>query len=143
MYNGGKIIIGLIVFILVVTLPFTYNIVAKSALKGAPELEILPKAGDKCVRDKDYMRAYHMDLLIEWREKVVREGERFTAGPHGGQIEMSLSNTCMDCHSNRDNFCNKCHNYMDVDPYCWDCHNTPDETENPQPTQMYAPKEGN
>ncbi len=127
MYNGGKIIIGLIIFVLIITLPFTYNLVANTDTSGAPELEILPGAGGECVRDKAYMRPYHMDLLNEWRDNVVRKGERFTEGPGGERIEMSLSLTCMDCHSNKENFCDKCHNYMSVDPYCWDCHIMPAE----------------
>jgi hypothetical protein len=35
---------------------------------------------------------------------------------------MSLSNTCLDCHSNKAEFCDRCHNYASVSPYCWDCH---------------------
>ncbi|MBC8204664.1 MAG: sulfate reduction electron transfer complex DsrMKJOP subunit DsrJ [FCB group bacterium] len=143
MHDSGKIILGIIVFLIIATIPFTYNIIADTDTSGAPEIEILPQAGDKCVRSKDYMKPYHMDLLNEWRDTVVREGNRFTEGPHGNQIEMSLSNTCMDCHSNRENFCDRCHNYMAVDPYCWDCHLTPSETAQPQMTALDEPKEGN
>ena len=35
---------------------------------------------------------------------------------------MSLQNECMRCHSNKKKFCDECHNYMAVKPYCWDCH---------------------
>ena len=144
MHDGSKIVIGLIIFVLIVTIPFTYNIIAETDTSGAPELEILPKAGDKCIRDKEYMRPYHMDLLNQWRDEVVREGDRFTEGPRGAQIEKSLSNSCLDCHSNKENFCDKCHNYMAVAPYCWDCHVTPAEVE--QSVQMAMtdqPKEDN
>ena len=72
----------------------------------------------------EYMRTMHMDLLNEWREKVVREGERFTFAA-GKKMEMSLSKTCMNCHPNKDQFCDQCHNYLDVKPYCWDCHVDP------------------
>ena len=27
---------------------------------------------------------------------------------------MSLSNTCLDCHSNKAEFCDRCHNYASV-----------------------------
>jgi hypothetical protein len=33
----------------------------------------------------------------------------------------------MDCHSNKSKFCDQCHNYVDVDPFCWDCHIEPKE----------------
>lgn len=143
MHNGSLIIIGIIAFILIVTIPFTYNIITQSGVAGAPELVILPQAGDQCVRDKDYMRANHMDLLNQWRDEVVRQGDRFTTGPHGNRIEKSLSNTCLDCHANKDQFCNECHNYMAVDPYCWDCHVTPDETAQPQMAVTPKPAEEN
>ena len=127
MFDASKIIIGLIIFVLIVTIPFTYNIIAKTEIGEAPEMEILPQAGDQCIRSKEYMRPNHMDLLNQWRDQVVREGDRFTEGPKGDRIEKSLSNTCLDCHSNKENFCDRCHTYMAVDPYCWDCHNTPAE----------------
>jgi hypothetical protein len=40
---------------------------------------------------------------------------------------MSLTRTCLDCHSNKAEFCDRCHTYMAVDPYCWDCHVEPKE----------------
>jgi hypothetical protein len=40
---------------------------------------------------------------------------------------MSLTNTCLDCHPNKDTFCDRCHNYMAVSPYCWDCHIVPEQ----------------
>lgn len=141
MYNGTKIIIGLIVFILIVTIPFTYNLIARTDTSGAPEMEILPGAGDECVRSKEYMRPFHMDLLNQWRDTVVRQGNRFTEGPKGERMEMSLSNSCMNCHSNKENFCDRCHNYMAVSPYCWDCHITPAEAVKPLAAASNVPKE--
>jgi hypothetical protein len=40
----------------------------------------------------------------------------------GKEFEMSLQKTCMKCHTNKAEFCDKCHNYASVRPYCWDCH---------------------
>jgi hypothetical protein len=40
---------------------------------------------------------------------------------------MSLQNSCMKCHSNKKEFCDKCHNYVAVKPYCWSCHIAPKE----------------
>jgi hypothetical protein len=33
----------------------------------------------------------------------------------------------MDCHSDKTKFCDQCHNYLSVNPYCWDCHIAPEE----------------
>ena len=30
---------------------------------------------------------------------------------------------CLDCHSNTAEFCDRCHDYASVRPYCWHCHN--------------------
>jgi hypothetical protein len=40
---------------------------------------------------------------------------------------MSLTGTCLDCHSDKEKFCDACHTYSAVDPYCWDCHVIPEE----------------
>ncbi|MGD8893899.1 MAG: menaquinol oxidoreductase, partial [Desulfobacterales bacterium] len=37
-------------------------------------------------------------------------------------------NTCLDCHEEKAEFCDKCHNYASVSPYCWECHIDPKET---------------
>jgi hypothetical protein len=31
----------------------------------------------------------------------------------------------MDCHSNKKEFCDTCHDYSSVTPYCWSCHIEP------------------
>jgi hypothetical protein len=68
------------------------------------------------------MRSEHMRVLDLWRETVVREAKRTYTNPQGKEFVMSLSNTCLDCHSNKADFCDKCHTYASVRPYCWDCH---------------------
>jgi len=74
-----------------------------------------------------------MDLLNQWRDQVVRQGSRYMVGPRGARLEKSLTNSCLDCHSNKENFCDRCHNYMAVSPYCFNCHLTPKEL---NPEQM-------
>ena len=37
----------------------------------------------------------------------------------------SLTLECLSCHSNKDKFCDECHEYLKVKPYCWDCHIIP------------------
>jgi hypothetical protein len=125
MHNGGKIILGLVIFLILITFPVWYNIASDKA-GYVPELEKAAR-GDDCVRDSNYMTGYHMDLLNEWRDQVVRENDRYEIGSDGVQYERSLSNTCLSCHVNKDQFCDKCHDYMGVEPYCWDCHIVPKE----------------
>ena len=125
MYDGPKIIAGLVVFFALITFPVWYNL-ATGGAGYQPELEKAAKGG-QCVRDTVYMKSNHMDLLDEWRDKVVREGDRFEEGPDGVIYERSLTNTCLDCHENKDRFCDRCHDYLGVKPYCWSCHIDPKE----------------
>jgi hypothetical protein len=129
MNDKSKIIAGLAIFIVVATSPFWYNIFVP---KGpAPELILTPeaKAAQTCVRDKAFMTANHMQLLNEWRNTVVRNAERIYVNAQGKEYEMSLSNTCLNCHSNKAEFCDRCHQYASIEPYCWDCHiDNPKET---------------
>ncbi len=125
MFDGGKVVVGLVVFLALVTFPLWYN-VAKGKSEYVPDLE-RSAAADRCVADSAYMVAHHMNLLNEWRDLVVRKGERIYTDPWKGQHVMSLSGTCLSCHENKDKFCDRCHDYMGVDPYCWDCHVVPEE----------------
>lgn len=124
LYDGGKIIAGMLIFFILLAFPIWYNLASgKATYRPDPQL---PTQEKKCVRDADYMVHYHMDILDDWRERVVREGERFVT-INNTRYEMSLTKTCLNCHSNKSRFCDECHNYLAVDPYCWDCHVIPQE----------------
>jgi hypothetical protein len=112
---------GVIIFILIATFPFWYN-QGKAAPPPELELTATAQAAKVCVRSTEYMRAEHMQLLDVWRDAVVRRGDRTYVNPSGKEFNMSLSNTCLGCHSNKAEFCDRCHNYASVRPYCWDCH---------------------
>ena len=144
MRDTGKIIIGLAVFLILMTFPIWYNLV--NGVIPMPDPEIATKnvpGKDQCIRPAEYMRPKHMDLLNQWRDDVVRRGDRFTEGPSGELIEKSLSFTCMDCHSNKENFCDRCHNATAVDPYCWDCHIMPSEAAETEIAISAVPEEEN
>jgi len=121
MNDKGKIITGLIIFIVIVTFPFWFNR-GKAASIPEPKLTDKAKAAKECVLPIEYMKPEHMQLLDVWRDTVVRGGERIYKSSSGQEFEMSLSNTCLDCHSNKADFCDKCHDYASARPYCWDCH---------------------
>lgn len=127
MYDGTKILIGLIIGLAFFLSPFFYN--AGKAAK-APQPELTPKAKEAkvCVEEKNYMRSKHMNLLDKWRHTVVRDEVRYYKSPLNDKMYyMSLQQTCMDCHSNKSKFCDSCHNYLGVTPYCWECHVEPKE----------------
>jgi len=131
MYNSGKVIIGITIFLLFVAFPFYYNI---GKVIATPDLcldtpvinELVEK---KCVESKEFMRVEHMTMLNDWRDSVSRDGKRAYVNTEGKLFEMSLQNTCMRCHSNKERFCDACHNYVAVKPYCWTCHIAPKESE--------------
>ncbi len=130
-YDGGKIIVGLIVFVGLFTFPFVYNI-GKANVMPEPKINtpaINELTEKKCVESKQFMRAEHMQLLNQWRDWAVRKGERVYVNSEGKPYTISLQNTCMHCHSNKKEFCDQCHNYMAVNPYCWNCHIAPKEKE--------------
>ena len=122
MRDRGWILTGLVVFLVLITFPVWYD----SAAGVTSEAPVLAKAvkGDACVYPTDYMRANHMDILVEWRDEVVRNGRR-TITIDGKTYQMSLTGTCLDCHASKEDFCDKCHDYGGVNPYCWDCHVDP------------------
>ena len=114
MYDAGKIIAGLIIFILLLTFPIWYNVIRGKA-SIVPDPEIVTKE-KQCVESTPYMKESHMQLLDSWRDKVVRENMRLYEGIGGKTYNMSLSNTCLECHSNKDKFCDQCHDYVGVTP---------------------------
>ena len=129
MYNGSKIIAGLIIFVALATFPFLYNI-GKVNAKPEPKIDtpVIEQLKEKeCIEPKGFMKANHMQLLNKWRDMSVRDGERVYVNSRGEKYEISLQNTCLKCHSNKKEFCDECHNYMAVKTYCWSCHLTHEE----------------
>ncbi len=119
MYDTGKIAIGVLATLTAVTFPFWFAVATGAG--QAPELE-LPSNHDRCIESTEFMRSSHMQLLTDWRDSVVREGVREYTATDGRKFEMSLTKTCLDCHTSRQNFCGRCHEYVGASPNCWDCH---------------------
>ncbi len=107
--------IVLIVFILS---PFGYSVISRVA-STTDQAELFLERPDpqyeNCVRDTEYMRYHHWELLSEVREKAVRYGDRDDPGLRG----------CKDCHTSRERFCNRCHDAASVWPDCFGCHYYP------------------
>ncbi len=136
-YNKGPIFLGLLVFLAAALFPFYYDI---GTVNAKPDLKLdtpaiqswaaLHNGKKDCVESKEYMRAEHMQLLNDWRDSVVRNMNRsYLSATNGYRFDMSLQNGCLNCHSNKKEFCDECHNYLAVKPYCFDCHLSPQEKE--------------
>ena len=82
LYDGGKIFIGLIIFVAFAAFPFYYNIGKVNAKPepktDTPAIQEWEKQNGKkqCVESKEFMRTEHMQLLNNWRDSVVRDGNR-------------------------------------------------------------------
>lgn len=127
MRDRGIILGGLIVFLGVITFPAWYNLAAKTPSRP-PELK-LPAQEKNCVAPLEYMRTSHMDLLMDWREQVVRRNIRTFKAFDGKTYTMGLSQTCLKCHAGKADFCDRCHDYAGVKPTCWDCHVDPKQAQ--------------
>ena len=143
LYDTTKIVAGLAIFIGVVALPVVYNLAlgkpgerpklqraADSQPAGSELQKVLATRKDCIMSSAKDMRGEHMDLLNIWRDEYVREGKlvhkgKFSTWPDGKPVLKSLSKTCLGCHADRTKFCDKCHAYAGVKPYCWDCHVLP------------------
>ncbi|MDI6853703.1 MAG: sulfate reduction electron transfer complex DsrMKJOP subunit DsrJ [Deltaproteobacteria bacterium] len=130
-YDRNKVAIGIVVFLVIFTIAFWKNL-GKAVPPPKPALETaaiikLPEKERTCVEDVEFMRQRHMRLLVDWREQVIRDGERYWTNSKGEKYLASLSNTCMECHTNKTQFCDQCHNYVAVVPNCWGCHLTKEE----------------
>lgn len=123
MHDRWKVLVGIGVFLVTVGSPWWLS--AFGEPQHRPKL-VLPAADRPCVEPAEFMRAHHMELLLEWREAVVREGRRTYVASDGREHRMSLTGTCMGCHSKKKEFCEECHNHVGAEPACWRCHVEPE-----------------
>ncbi len=125
MYNKGLVVSIILGFLLLAGLPFWYG--AFTPGTGEPPKLELPPDKKECIEPVEFMRVSHTNLLSAWKEQVVREGKRTYVSSRGKEYTMSLTNTCIECHADKTKFCDRCHDYMNVKPWCWNCHNVPSE----------------
>jgi hypothetical protein len=135
MYDGGKIIAGIVIGVILLTFPLWYT---HGQTPKRPEVK-LPEKEKKCVQEGKYMKRKHMQLLDLWRDSTVRTAKRIYVAEDGRKFNMSLQNTCMsaDCHAKKTEFCDRCHDYTGVVPYCWDCHIPPKEEPKEKAEEMH------
>ena len=122
MYNKGLIVPGLVVFVFIATFPLWYNGLSAGPV---PKPELPPGGEKACVAPAEVMRSTHMVMLNRWRDEALRDGLRTAVVADGKEYRKGLQLACMSCHTNKEKFCDTCHNYAAVQPYCWSCHLTP------------------
>lgn len=123
MYNKRYIIPGIVIFILLFSFPFWFNVTSEPFVRPAV---LLPTDEKECIEPVAYMQSEHMRILDMWRDAALREGKRTYTATNGKVWEASLQNTCMRCHTSMAQFCDTCHAANSVTPYCWDCHIAPE-----------------
>ena len=128
MSDKSKVLAGFIIFVCIISVPFWIN-AGKTKEAPEPVLSDTAKKAGSCIEEN--MAANHMQILDLWRDTVVRgTGERVYVNSKGEKFGMSLStgpDSCLGCHVSKADFCDKCHTYASVDPYCWECHIDPKE----------------
>jgi len=144
MQDAGKIVIGIVIFLGLLTIPIWVTQASGNA-DYVPEpqvdMEVVENFMAKnypdvvydgeCVESLDYMRVNHMKLLIDWRQWSVRTdtegdpGVSYYTATDGTKWYMGFAKTCLGCHNDRDVFCNQCHDYTATQTNCWDCHSDP------------------
>lgn len=97
---------------------------APVAVEGSAKAE---QSGSSCVRDPQWMRKNHMEVIRHQRDLTVHQGIRGSKDALSG---------CVDCHVRRDaqqrpvainaqgQFCAGCHTYAAVHVTCFQCHST-------------------
>ncbi len=113
-------IVVMAIALIVLLSPFIYNAFGTGLFSKAPRPEVKIEKEGKCVRDTEFMRRNHMNILLHAREDVVREGVR---------IKDDSLNNCRNCHPSRGDFCIKCHSYIGVKTECFECHYYPKKAE--------------
>ena len=119
--NLGKIKIAVFaaIPILIILILILYGAISNVIVLGSEPPQVILEQPDprfdKCVEDIEYMRFHHWELLRGIRENIVRYGKR-------GDITL---NKCKECHTNREEFCDQCHNAVSMTPDCFGCHNYP------------------
>jgi len=108
-----------VILVLIILAPVGYSAITRVTATGSEPPERPDPQYTECVRDTNYMRFHHWELLRGLREEVVRSGNR---------LDVSLDG-CWNCHQSKVRFCDRCHQAASVFPDCFGCHYYPDVDE--------------
>jgi hypothetical protein len=119
------VLMGILVFVSLLTLPLTLKTIGGNV--EIPQAQVIKSengAPASCIEDREYMRANHMKFLMKWKHQVFDGGERSYVNRQGQTFDISLTGTCLGCHSNKEQFCGACHSNIGAKIPCFDCHTT-------------------
>ncbi len=125
MYDSGKIIPGLLIFVLLITFPIWYNnLIGNVGAAPTKNPSLPPEMIQGAVFPNNQkhlpateMRAKHMELF----KAIHVTAQGYDPAKDGQKPTMS----CVGCHGSKEQFCDSCHNYVSEKkvPDCWTCHN--------------------
>ncbi len=124
---SNKTIVAIAVVMML--LPLVYSVVRPAFSQYSDETPFLelPEGMDECLpefelpegvtQDKTtYMRYHHMHLLKDIRDQAVRD-------PAGKRKRRDIGlRSCSKCHTSQENFCNRCHEAVNLYLKCFECH---------------------
>ncbi len=103
MRDRGIIYAGLAVFLGADDFPALVQPGGRAPRTRDRSLSFLPSKSSVSLRSK-YMRNSHMDLLIQWREQAVRQGDKHFTAFNGKSYTIALVGTCLQLpHETRSN----------------------------------------
>jgi len=70
--------------------------------------------------------------MYAWRQAVVRRGDLIYVATTGREYKMSFRETCLGCHTSKEAFCDRCHDYSGAVVTCWECHTAPAPESEPE-----------
>ena len=131
--NLNRASIGKLAVLLVFmsSLAFVVHAADEDTSSGVPMPVIPMGLGDSCVKDTDFMRRNHMDMLKHQRDETMLKGIR---------VEQYSLKECISCHAvngpdstpvtvaSPQHFCRSCHDYAAVSIDCFQCHASRPET---------------
>lgn len=119
-----------VILALIILAPVGYSVVARVTATGAEPPAKPDSMYTECIRETEYMRFHHWELLKGLREKVVRDGIRgdlvevetmIDGQKQMMKVDESLDG-CWRCHQSKERFCDRCHDAASVRPDCFRCH---------------------
>jgi hypothetical protein len=120
--RSRKYALTVIVAVVILLVPLGWSLASTLVFRGLGARNVYLERPDprhpRCVRDTSYMRYHHWELLTQVRDEVMRAGKR-------GIIGLIGLNKCRECHTSRKNFCNHCHDAVNLYPFCFGCHYYP------------------
>lgn len=117
MHKGGKIILSLIIFVGLFTIPLVYNMGKANA---GPEIDTEQLEYMQSIEPAIDMKADHPQLFDQWRDEFVRNGKTEYINSQGKSFDIDIETLATSDPSGQ--LCVSCHDYTAVTLTCTSCH---------------------